>query len=202
MHAARLLHDLLDNACQSIDKRLRRILFEAAATLAYSKHLSIVSLGRHLARKAKVKNNIKSMDRLFGNKSLHKQSSVVYKGIVENLTLVQPRPIIIIDWSGLTPCGAFHFLRASIAANGRSLTLYDQVYPLKDYNKNTTHESFLLAVKGILPNDCKPIVMTDAGFKNSWFQLIKKLGWDFIGRTRGNTKYNRGNGEWLPIKTL
>ena len=29
MRAAKLLHDLLDNACQSIDKRLRRTLFEA-----------------------------------------------------------------------------------------------------------------------------------------------------------------------------
>lgn len=28
--------------------------------------------------------------------------------------------------------------------------------------------------------------MTDAGFQNAWFQHIKSLGWDFIGRIRGN----------------
>ena len=63
MRAAKLLHDLLDNACQSIDKRLRRTLFEAAETLAHCKHLSIAALGRHLPRKAKVKHTIKCMDR-------------------------------------------------------------------------------------------------------------------------------------------
>ena len=51
MRAAKLLHDLLDNACQSVDKRLRRTLFEAAETLAKCKHLSIATLGRHLPRK-------------------------------------------------------------------------------------------------------------------------------------------------------
>lgn len=79
MHAARLLHDLLDKACETIDKRLRKTLFEAAGTLTRCKQLSIVSLGRHLDRKAKVKHTIKCMDRLFGNRSLEHHSITVYK---------------------------------------------------------------------------------------------------------------------------
>ena len=46
MRAAKLLHDLLDNACQSIDKRLRRTLFEASETLAHCNS----TLGLYAAR--------------------------------------------------------------------------------------------------------------------------------------------------------
>ena len=203
MHAAKLLHDLLDNACQSIDKRLRRTLFEAAGTLAHCKHLSIATLGRHLRRKAKVKHTIKCMDRLFGNSSLNKQSEVVYSGMAALLLKGQKRPSIIIDWSGLTPCGAFHFLRASLAVNGRSLTLYDQAYPLSEYCKERVHKSFLLQLQKLIPADCKPIVITDAGFRNNWFKAIKELGWDFIGRVRNKTQYCMDNeSAWMPIKSL
>jgi hypothetical protein len=203
MHAAKLLHDLLDNACPSIDKRLRRTLFEAAETLAHCKHLSIATLGRHLPRKAKVKHTIKCMDRLFGNISLHKQSAVIYRGIASHLLKEKTRPAIIVDWSGLTPCGAFHFLRASLVANGRSLTLYDQAYPLSEYCKERVHKSFLLQLQKLIPKDCNPIVITDAGFRNSWFQAIKELGWDFIGRIRNKTQFCMENESiWKPIKSL
>lgn len=203
MRAAKLLHDLLDNACQSIDKRLRRTLFEAAETLAHCKHLSIATLGRHLPRKAKVKHTIKCMDRLFGNESLNKKSQAVYGGMAAYLLKGQTRPAIIVDWSGLTPCGAFHFLRASLAVNGRSLTLYDQAYPLHDYCKEKVHNSFLLQLQQLIPAGCKPIVITDAGFRNNWFQAVKKLGWDFIGRIRHNTQYCLENDSiWKPIKSL
>lgn len=203
MHAAKLLHDLLDNACQSIDKRLRRTLFEAAETLAYCKHLSIATLGRHLPRKAKVKHTIKCMDRLFGNNSLNEQSTTVYGGMASHLLKGQLRPIILIDWSGLTPCGAFHFLRASLAVNGRSLTLYDQAYPLSEYCKERVHKAFLLQLQRLIPADCRPIVITDAGFRNNWFQAIKELDWDFVGRVRNNTQYCMENESiWNPIKSL
>lgn len=203
MRAAKLLHDLLDNACQSIDKRLRRTLFEAAETLAHCKHLSIATLGRHLPRKAKVKHTIKCMDRLFGNDSLKKRADVIYGGMAAHLLNGQKRPCIIIDWSGLTPCGAFHFLRASLALNGRSLTLYDQAYPLSEYCKERVHKSFLLQLKKIIPAGCNPIILTDAGFRNSWFQAIRELGWDFIGRVRNKTHYcMRNESEWKPIKSL
>jgi hypothetical protein len=61
MHAAKLLHELLDNACHSVDKRLRKTLFLSAETLIISKKLSISGLGRSLNQIAKVKHNIKRM---------------------------------------------------------------------------------------------------------------------------------------------
>lgn len=203
MRATELLHDLLDDACQSIDSRLKRVLFESAETLTRCKQLSIASLGRSLSRKAKVKHNIKCIDRLFGNKTLHSKNTLFYQAMARQLIKDNRRPVIIIDWSGLTPCGAYHFLRASITTHGRSLTLYDQAYPLKSYMNNETHKQFLMTLKKIIPDVCTPIIMTDAGFRNPWFQLIRNFGWDFIGRIRNKTQYRKVNEPlWKPIKTL
>jgi hypothetical protein len=174
MHAAKLLHELLDNACHSVDKRLRKTLFLSAETLIISKKLSISGLGRSLNQIAKVKHNIKRIDRLFGNGNLHEQRNVFYQGMIQCLLKDNFRPIIIIDWSGLTKCGAYHFLRAALTVNGRSITLYDQAYPLRDYIKEKTHREFLKVLKNMLPKDCKPIFQTLA-FKILGFKLSQHL---------------------------
>lgn len=109
MHAVKLLHDLLDNACHSIDKRLRRTLFSAAEALTRCGQLSISTLGRSLDSQAKVKHTIKCVDRLFGNKALHLNGNIFYRAMSHMLLKDNKRPVIIVDWSGLTPCGAFHY---------------------------------------------------------------------------------------------
>lgn len=203
MHAAKLLHTLFDNACQIIDKRLKRALFETAESLTKCKQLSIVSLGRHLNRDAKVKNNIKCIDRLFGNKDLQNKRGIFYHEMARRVLKNNKAPIILVDWSGLTKCGAFHFLRASIAMNGRSFTLFEQAYPLKQCFKDKTHREFLTVIKNLLPPTSCPIVVTDAGFRNSWFKIVYKMGWNFVGRVRNLTKYRvKGLTLWKPIKSL
>jgi hypothetical protein len=203
MRAAQLLHDLLDNTCQTIDKRIRKTLFSAAETLTRCKQLSIATLGRSLDRFAKVKHTIKCIDRLFGNRTLHARGEIFYHGMTQLLVNNNKRPIILVDWSGLTPCGAFHFLRASVAIKGRSLTLYNQAYSLKEYTSEKTHREFLKKLKSLLPTDCKPIIVTDAGFRNTWFRNVLTMGWDFIGRVRNKTQYRKiDQNLWAPIKTL
>jgi hypothetical protein len=203
MHVVKLLHNLLDNACQSIDTRLRRTLFAATETLTRCKELSIFGLGRNFTRTAKVKNNIKCIDRLFGNTHLQKKRELVYQAMTHYLVKGNKRPLILVDWSGLTRCGEYHFLRASISAKGRALTLYEQAYPLSEYTSRKTHREFLTTLKNMLPMDCKPIVITDAGFRNTWFRLVQDLGWDFMGRVRHLTQYHfSGENNWKPVKTL
>jgi hypothetical protein len=203
MRATQLLHDLLDNACESIDKRISKTLFAAAESLTRCKQLSITSLGRSLNRSAKVKHTIKCMDRLFGNRTLHEKGKIFYKGMAQLVLKNNKQPIIIIDWSGITPCGAFYFLRASVAVKGRSLTLYNQAYPLKEYTTEKAHLKFLKALQSILPKECKPIVITDAGFRNTWFRAVLQIGWNFVGRVRSNTQYRKVNTDvWIPIQTL
>ena len=126
MRARELLHTLLDKTCKSIDKRIKNTLFSASETLIFCKELSIAGLRRSLPGLAKVKHKIKCIDRLFGNENLHLQRKSIYAGMAQYLMRGNKAPIIIVDWSGLTPCGAYHFLSASLAVNGRSITLAEK----------------------------------------------------------------------------
>lgn len=56
-------------------------------------------------------------------------------------------------------------------------------------NSNKAHRSFLHNLKRFIPGTCRPILVTDAGFYNSWFRLVLKQGWDYVGRIRGNVCY-------------
>nr|QTX15057.1 Putative transposase [Klebsiella pneumoniae] len=40
----------------------------------------------------------------------------------------------------------------------------------------------------MLPKDCKPVIVTDAGFKVPWLKQVRKLGWHYVARVRGNVK--------------
>lgn len=203
MHISKLLHKVFTSTSKSIDKRLHRTLLEAAYTLSDCKHLSIAGLGRCLVSKTKVKYTIKRMDRLFGNPRLHARRHYYYQTMVNLLIGTNTRPVVIIDWSGLTRCGEYHFLRASVPVGGRALVIWESTYRERDYLSRQAHRRFIRELKALLPKDCCPIIITDAGFRGPWFQLVLKQGWDFVGRVRNRTQCREtGEKTWLPVKNL
>ena len=114
----------------------------------------------------------------------------------------QRRPVIIVDWSGLTRCGEYHFLRASIAVGGRALVIWESTYTEKEYSSVKAHREFVRTLRRLLPDDCRAIIVTDAGFRNPWFELIRHTGWDFVGRVRNNTYcLEAGQNEWFRVKS-
>jgi DDE family transposase len=201
MHSEQLLHRVFDATSQTIDKRLHRCLLKAASTLSDCKHLSIAGLGRCLISSTAVKYSIKRIDRLFGNLRLHQRRYVYYQTMVNLLIGSNPKPVILIDWSGLTRCGEYHFLRASVPVGGRALVIWESTYREKDYTSQKTHRAFIKELKALLPTTCRPIIVTDAGFRCPWFKLIHKQGWDFVGRVRNRTQCREtGLNDWLPVK--
>ncbi|NIP51363.1 MAG: IS4 family transposase, partial [candidate division Zixibacteria bacterium] len=84
---------------------------------------------------------------------------------------------------------------------GRSHTLYEEVHTVHTKEKPTSHKRFMLKLKSMLPDDCRPIIVTDGGFRAPWFKMMIKLGWDYVGRIRGQTKYRETeHHQWKPIK--
>ncbi|MFI5205912.1 MAG: IS4 family transposase [Candidatus Paceibacterales bacterium] len=163
----------------------------------------MVGIGRVLETDAKVKHAIKRVDRLFGNRNLQARIENYYQDIIRWIVKNNNQPIILIDWSGLTNCGKFHFLRASVPVGGRALPILDMAFPQKQYGSQKAHKQFIKQLKKILPKTCCPIVVTDAGFRCPWFKLIRSFGWHFVGRVRHLTQYSLAEkGEWSPIKTL
>jgi len=94
------------------------------------------------------------------------------------------RPVISIDWSDLDDRKAHFLLRAAISLKGRPITLYQEVHCNKTKEKPATHKTFLKTLHTILPSHCRPVIVTDAGYKSPWFREVRALGWDIVGRIR------------------
>lgn len=148
------------------------------------------------------KHNIKKVDCLIGNKKLHEERESIYKYVATILIGTKTRPIVLIDWSPVSADCKYYFLRASVTGMGRAMTIYEEVHPQKHYANNSIHSHFLRKLSSILPVSCRPIVVTDAGFRNTWFRLITELGWDFIGRVRFQTLIKIGDEDWVPVKSF
>jgi hypothetical protein len=55
--------------------------------------------------------------------------------------------------------------------------------------------------KRLLPR-CRPILVTDAGFRTPWFKQAEALGWDWVGRIRTRHEVQLpGEEEWIPSKS-
>jgi len=203
MHALKVLHKKLKQTCPDIHQKRLTILVNATQALLAGQRLSLTQLGRCLQSKAKVKHNIKRIDRLLGNPHLHHERHEIYGFICQELLKGNTQPLIIVDWSDLTTERDYHLLRASVPVGGRALTLYEESHPEKVIANPQIHQRFLRTLKHLLPDDCQPIVITDAGFRNTWFKQVIALGWDYVGRVRNRDMLKPSHkNAWKRCKTL
>lgn len=159
-------------------------VFWAVRSLLFGGRLSLTALGRSGAGSAFPKHAIKRVDRLLGNKKLHGQIPEFYKLVARMLIGGRRRPVILVDW---TVIGTKHIaLVAAVPLDGRSLPIYLEVHPKRKDNNPKVIRRFLRVLEDILPTKCSPVLVTDAGFKNTWFTEVASLGWDFVGRVRSN----------------
>lgn len=159
--------------------------------------LSLTHLGRSLDGGAHTKHQIKAVDRLLGNRHLHGELDGIYRAIARTLLIGNKRPVIIVDWSDFELGRQWLMLKAAVPVGGRAIALYERVFPFKRYNSPGAHQDFLRALHAILPVGCRPIIVTDAGFRGPWFREVEKYGWDWVGRIRNKIKYYREQtGRW------
>jgi hypothetical protein len=194
MQVDRFLHKIL--AAVIPQKRLTTLILLVTGLLQ-SKKLSVTELGRGMntLRPIQERSGIRRSDRFIGNKKFHKELKSIYLQQVNCLVGTRKQPKIIVDWTHI-PNTDFHAIRAALAANGRALTLYEEVHLEKKLSNVRVESDFLKALKSLLPLDCKPIIITDAGFRNPWFKQVTALAWDYVGRIRGTHTYYDGN-HWI-----
>ena len=204
MHVSKIVTQLLSNV---IHKTRIQSLIPVITAIITSKQLRLTELGRSLNTPGKERAGIRRVDRLLANKFYQTKSINIYKAITLQVVGNQGRPIILVDWSGIPNSrltaeeGEHSLLRASLIAEGRSITLYEEVHSKKKENNNQVHDQFLKTLHSILPEVCCPYIVTDAGFKNPWFRSVLSLGWDYIGRVRGTVHYDDKTG-FKSIKAL
>jgi hypothetical protein len=198
MHATQLLDKPIRIQCQDVHQLRWKALMDITTALIHGKKLTVTGLGRAIDSPAYEKHNIKRADRLIGNVHLKEDGLVVYRAMAHTIIGRLKQPVILVDWSDLSVDREFHFLRASIPVGGRALTIYEESHRQNRAGKPQVHDAFLQTLKSILPSHCRPIIVTDAGFRAPWFRAVQALGWDFIGRVGGHTMIcPHGTGDWI-----
>lgn len=185
MPARQVCQNFFRDALAPFHKYRQNALLDATVALINGASLTLTSIGRHLPGMAQVKNKIKRVDRLLGNDSLHQDIPLIFKRIISMLTSQLSLCVIAVDWSGY-PSQEYHVLRASLLCDGRSLPLLSWIVPSEKQQNAKIQNAFLDALADAVNPDTRVVIVTDAGFQNAWFGHIKSLGWDFIGRIRGN----------------
>lgn len=189
--------------CPSIHAKRRSGLLAAVQAAVSGSRLTLSDLGRGLCTPVAVKHSIKRIDRLLGNARLHAEAVQVYEMLARRHLAGISTPLLIVDWSDLSADRRWQLLRASVALEGRSVTLYEEVHPLSRASGRGVHKSFLARLGAMLPPDCRPIVITDAGFRSPWFQLVNAIGWHFVGRIRNRDMIRPlGGQDWIGCKCL
>lgn len=203
MHAQRIIQDLLAAECPSIHAK-RRACVAAMAQAGSKGGLSLMGMSRLVNGATSIRHRIKRCDRLLGNSKLEKERHLVYGAMARRVIGAMVQPMIIVDWSDLCPDRSRQLLRAALMVQGRALTLYEEVHPLACATSLKVHRAFLKRLKDILPLDCRPIFVTDAGFRSTWFKLLDSMGYAWIGRIRNRdmVRPSVGDHAWRGCKTL
>jgi hypothetical protein len=203
MHAIRFLSRWLSERAVIAHRARCQALLKVVSAALVGGDLSLTHLGRRLGGTAHEKHQIKAVDRLLGNRHLHRERDRVYAAIAQQVLGGIARPLIVVDWSDFEPGQRFAMLKAAVPLKGRAITVYERVFAFKRYNSPGAHREFLQSLHSVLPPDCRPILLTDAGFRGPWFRQVQSYGWDWVGRIRrGINCFNEDTGRCCSIETL
>lgn len=204
MHASHIVARVLGGVQDLMHAGRFKALHDVAAAAVAGALLNLTGLALRTARPTALRHRVKCVDRLLGNRHLAAERDAVYAALARRWLTGLPQLLIVVDWSSLTADLRWHWLRASVVVDGRSLTLYEEVHPRSHLANLDVHRRFVERLARILPpSDFAPVVLTDAGFRNPWFRLLAQRGWLWIGRIR-NRDFVREHTDtpWFPAKQL
>lgn len=203
MPAYQVCQKFFRDSLMPLHKYRQNALLDATTAIVNGASLSLTNIGRYMPGGAQVKNKIKRVDRLLGNQQLQKEVPVMFSNLIAMLTRRLSLCVMAVDWSGY-PAQDFHVLRASLICDGRSIPLMSHVVTSDMQQNAGVQAAFLSALSDAIGPDKNVIIITDAGFRNTWFRQVQSLGWDFIGRARGAVQLRLDNeGEkWIRSEQL
>lgn len=205
MHALEILRDVLACGCPKLHRRCFESLMLATDAALHARSHTLSNLARALKGASSVRHKVKRIDRLLGNTALQRQCAQLYGAMARHVLGGCAQPVILVDWSDLKADRSVQMIRASLAWQGRSLTLLEQVYAGHQATSRAAHAAFLNQLKLIVPSQARPIIVSDAGFRGPWFAELNKLGWSWLGRMRGRDLLRRADqadAPWLGCKHL
>ncbi len=205
MRFTKLLHKQLSLSCPHIHANRLDSLMNAVSNLLNGRRLTLTDLGRAATSDVQIKNKIKQMERLLGNKNLNNEVDDIYQSLAQVLIGNNKNSIILVDWASVDTQDKFQVLKATLSFKGRGITIYDHIEYTDRPRSNTynSHDEFINKLANILPKGCKPIIITDAGFHVKWFKRIEDKGWYWVSRLRGLIKMRAVTKlKWLLCKSM
>ena len=185
MNAHTMLADFLKIVTpKSFNKHLLNSLTASLQSLLTNGQCSVTAIGRGIESLAQEKHCIKRADRLLSHTTMQHGAPLFYAAMTGALVKGK-QPLILVGWSNADKERRHFILRASLAVEGRAMTLLQMITTESDYTCPHLHKAFLTRLQVMLPKRCRPVIVTDAGFKVPWFKEVSALGWHFIGRVRG-----------------
>jgi DDE family transposase len=200
MRASAILQARLRHGAKIVHAKQWASLWRAVQGLMEGGHLWLTGLGRTLPGATTDKHRIKAVDRLLGSPAIQRATIELSATLATFLLRQIRRPVILVDWTG-GGSSAFYILSASLAFCGRSLPLWSRTFTVDRKCSPKAEREFLSELAAIMPRRCRPILVTDAGFLCEWFDAVRNLDWDFIGRLRGKM-HVRPYEHWLPLEDI
>lgn len=196
MHAKKIVDRMLYGCLSSLHVKLSEAVKAAVCGALRGGRLSLSQLARSVESATTMRHRVKRIDRLLGNASLHGARAKIYRELAAQWLTGIDRVLVVVDWSDATTDQRWHLLRASVAVEGRSVTLYEEIQPQQKYGDREVHRRFLARLANLLPVGCLPIIMTDAGFRSTWFDLVMQRHWQWVGRIRGKDMVSIAGSPW------
>lgn len=188
MRASEVLQKCLSDGLEPMHALRHGALLRAVDALMAGQRLTLFDLARSWPDASRISAPLKAIDRLLSNRHLHADSDALYRALACWLIPRQSNPVILVDWSDLKEDRSWCLLRAAVPLGGRSMTILDEVHPLKDLGSPRVQRDFLHHLRALLPSGVRPIVVADAGFRTPWLRELQQMGWFFVVRLRGWTR--------------
>jgi hypothetical protein len=198
LRALDIVHDRIRQSIDFMHAARWAALWRTVLALIHGNKLWLTALGRALPGDAMRKHAIKAVDRLVGNRKLYQERPRIAAAMAALLIGRRTTVVVLVDTVEIRH-KVIGFV-ASVAHQGRSIPIW--ATKVNAYRvKAAGCRVFLNGLRRVLPPCCRPILATDAGFEADWFDYVERLGWDYVGRIRGQIKFI-SNGKQLPCADL
>lgn len=201
MHVTELLHTQIASDYPEIHLSRLTCLMLAVRGLMAGRTLQLTAIGRHVPATTTEKHSIKRIDRLLSNVHLATERVHYYAWQARQLIGKKKHPVILVDFSDVDAARTRFILRAAVAVGGRALPVYEEVHDSEYHPQRLSR--FLDALRVVLPTGCRPVLVTDAGFRGTWRDMVSERGWYYVSRQRNRDLIQvYGNSRWLSCKHL
>lgn len=129
MYAKKVSKGLLGHCLSSLHAKLAEAVDAAVGGALGGGHLSLSQRARSVKSAVAVRYRVKRIDRLRGNASLPSARRDIYRKLAARWLSGLDNVRVLIDGSDATTDPRGPLLRASVAVEGRRVTLYEEIHP-------------------------------------------------------------------------